>query len=284
MELLLVSDFNVFNFRFFLTPLLGSPPRGSRSFESHFHNSIMPKNSRRKKTLAPLSTSTERTSRSKGPVVSKVPVVTTLTSYNKNKKAISLDDLNLKHSVWTHDDNIELMGVLRERYDANTGRIPWNSVAGIGPTKISRNKDACKWHLRVIKDHNPTMSMTELLDPDNIGKIKFRKVEYGSMIGRRIMITPDEMAEMVVYIKEQRQLKPPKLINKKQIVEYYTQQNNGVQKFGLDFAKKLIKMVNDKEVTPPQTKLGTTTNKQFIFNNSKDADYNLLKKARIHFL
>ena len=82
-----MSDFNVFNFRFFLTPLLGSPPQGSRSFESHFHNSIMPKNSRRKKTLAPLSTSTERTSRSKGPVVSKDSV----------EKAISLDDLNFKH-------------------------------------------------------------------------------------------------------------------------------------------------------------------------------------------
>ena len=108
--------------------------------------------------------------------------------------------------------------------------------------------------------------MTELLDPDNIGKIKFGKTASDSLIGRRSMITPDEMAEMVIYIKEQRQLKPPKLINKKQIVEYYTQQNNGVQKFGLDFAKKLIKMVNDKEVTPPQTKLGTTTNKQFIFD------------------
>ena len=39
-----------------------------------------------------------------------------------------------------------------------------------------------------------------------------------------------------------------------------------------DFAKDLIKMANGKEVTPRQTKLGTTTNKQFIFNN-------LLKKA-----
>ena len=129
-------------------------------FESHFHNSIMPKNSRRKKTLAPVSTSTERTSRSKGPVVSKDSVVTTLTSYSKDKKAISLDDLNFKHSVWTHDDNIGFMGVLRERYDVNTNRVPWDSVVGIGPMKVSRDKWACINHLSNIKDNNPTMSMT----------------------------------------------------------------------------------------------------------------------------
>jgi len=85
-------------------------------------------------------------------------------------------------------------------------------------------------------------------------------------------------------IKEQRQLKPPKLINKKQIIEYYTQQNGGVQKFGSEVAKKLIRMVNGKEVTPQQSKLGTTTNKQFIFDMSKDIDYNLLKGKNPFFM
>ena len=87
------------------------------------------------------------------------------------------------------------MGVLRERYDVNTGKVPWELVVGIGPTKISHDKYACKGRLTVIKNHNPTMSMTELLDPDNIGKIKFGKTTSRSLIGRRSTITPDEMTD-----------------------------------------------------------------------------------------
>ena len=75
-----------------------------------------------------------------------------------------------------------IQGVLRERYDVNTGKI--QLVVGIGPTKISCDKYAsCKGRLTVIKNHNPTMSMTELLDPDNIGKIKFGKTTSRSLIG-----------------------------------------------------------------------------------------------------
>lgn len=52
-----------------------SSPQVSSIVLSHtpFHNSIMPKDSRRKKTLAPVSTSTERTSRSKALSCQKTP-------------------------------------------------------------------------------------------------------------------------------------------------------------------------------------------------------------------
>jgi hypothetical protein len=218
----------------------------------------------------------KRTSRSKCPVVSKDPVVAC--------KAISLDDLNLKHGEWTYDDNVELLGVLREHYDANTDKVPWESVVGIGPTKIRRDKYACKDRLRKIKDHNPTMSMTELLDPDNIGIIKFRNAEWGTLSGQQSIITPEEMTAMAIFIKEQRNLEPPKLTNRKQIIEYYTQQNDGVQKFGHSVAINLIKMVRGKEVTPLLKKVGTTTRKLFISDKSKDADYNLLKGKNPFFM
>lgn len=210
--------------------------------------------------------STERTLLSKG------TVVTTLTSNVNDIKTISLGDLD--HSVWTHQDHIKLLGYLAEFYDINTDETLWCEVCS--KKRMNREINAVKKKLSRIKELNPTMKMTELIDPSNIGKIKFRKTDFSTLHGTRTTFSQEETLEMVVTIREQRKLNPPNCNNIKRVVEYFTQQNNGVQKFGGGFARNLIKMASGKEVTPPKTKFGTTKSKRFIKHKMKDADFNLL--------
>lgn len=66
--------------------------------------------------------------------------------------------------------------------------------------------------------------------------------------------------------------------------ELITQQHNGVQKFGTDVARRLVKMANGKEVTPPQTKVGTMKCKSTIKDKMKNANFNLLNGSDPFFM